>query len=244
MSIINESLKTNLKFLIDNYRYARDTQWNLSSPDSLKIDNHNLFNCFLTIECPSNTNYTVPVVCLKQLARLGYTGNFVFSMSMRFPRVVKHKCVSSFFKHVVYNKNHYALGIVKHEFFNGEVYYTYGNIIMDEDFNIILLPCVNIVESNGRTIEKAVLIVSPEIFNNPSKIIYKFMVKSFIPYVSNMEYMHIRSNPISLQSIVPVEIEIADTHKFIRKPFKPTEHLEEAGNMVLRNCIDNLVRKL
>lgn len=244
MSIINESLQRNLMFLIDNYRHARDLQGDICYPESLRIDNHNLFNCFLTIDCPSNTNYTVPVVCLNQLARLAYTGNFVFSMSMRCPRLEKHKCVSSFFKHIVLNKNHYALGIVKHEFFNGEVYYTYGNIIMDEDFNIILLPCVNIVESDVKTIKKAVLIVSPEVFNNPSKIIYKFMVKSFIPYMSNMESMPIRSNPISLQRRVPVEIEIADTHKFIRKPLKPTEHLEEAGNMVLRNCIDGLVRKL
>ena len=135
----------------------------------------------------------------------------------------------------------------------GEVYYGGKGIILDKDFNILLLctiVCKRIEYMRGQIMSyyKPIIHVSPQVFLKGESLICKSILKKIIPfYVSHnidsvSTHAYFRSN---IPEGTKPQILIDDVSKFIENPTKPTPQKcsDDVLNQLLIDNVDDVLNQ-
>lgn len=227
----------------------------------ITLDNHNAFNKLFVIDVSSN-EIEVPA-----FARLAV--EHVVSDNLKFPyithtskivipmyvntysqsRSTADSIVRGFFSKVNFNQRLQKVTTSK-----GEVYYGGKGIILDKDFNILLLctiVCRRMKNSGEQVMSyyKPTIHVSPQVFLKSKGLIDKFILKKIIPFYVSHNIDEI-STCSCFRSDIPKgtkpQILIDDVSKFIENPAKPTPQKcsDDVLNQILVDNVDDVLNQL
>lgn len=224
------------------------------------LDNHNVFNRLFVIDVSSD-EIEVPVfaksavesvISVKlEFPHTTHTSKIVIPMYVNTynqQRRTADSIVSDFFSRVDFNRRLQKVTTNK-----GEVYYGGRGIILDKDFNILLL-CTIVckkMEYRDRQVMsyyKPIIHVSPQVFLRGEGLIDKTILKKIIPfYVSHS--IGTVSTSTYFRSNIPEgtkpQILIDDVSKFIENPTKPTPQKcsDDVLNQLLVDNIDDVLNQ-
>lgn len=231
------------------------------------LDNHNAFNKLFVIDVSSN-EIEVPVFARAvvesvvsnnlEFPCITHTSKIVIPMYVNAysqSRRTADSIVSDFFSEVNFGQRLRKVTTSK-----GEVYYGGKGIILDKDFNILLLctiVCRRMEHSVGQVMSyyKPMIHVSPQVFLGSKGLIDKSILKKIIPfYVSHNIDLVNTSNLINtrtyFRSDIPEgtkpQILIDDVSKFIENPAKPTPQKcsDDVLNQILVDNVDDVLNQL
>lgn len=224
------------------------------------LDNHNVFNRLFVIDVSSD-EIEVPVFARSavesviggklEFPHTTHTGKVVIPMYVNTynqPRRTADSIVNAFFSRVDFNQRLQKVTTNK-----GEVYYGGRGIILDKDFNILLL-CTIVCKKMGyrdrqvMSYYKPIIHVSPQVFLRGEGLIDKTILKKIIPfYVShNIDtvgtHAYFRSD---IPEGTKPQILIDDVSKFIENPAKPTPQKcsDDVLNQLLVDNIDDVLNQ-
>ena len=224
------------------------------------LDKHNVFNRMLVIDVSSD-EIEVPVFVrsvVETTVRNGFehphtrqVGKIVIPMYVNTNNQSKRTAdsiVIGFFSRVDFSQRLQKVTTSK-----GEVYYGGKGIILDRDFNILLLctiVCRKIKYGGGQAMSyyKPIVHVSPQVFLRGESLMDKSILKKIIPfYIShNIDSVNTRAffrNDIP-EGTKP-QILIDDVNGFIEKPVKPTPQKcsDDVLNQLLIDNIDDVLNQ-
>lgn len=224
------------------------------------LDNHNAFNRLFVIDVSSD-EIEVPafarsvvenVVSDKlQFPHITHTSKIVIPMyvnTLNQSRRTADSIVNVFFSRVNFNQRLQKVTTNK-----GEVYYGGKGIILDNDFNILLL-CTIVckrMEDGGRQMMsyyKPIIHVSPQVLRGEG-LIAKSILKKVIPfYLSHNIYSVNTYNYFrcDIPEGTKPQILIDDVSKFIENPAKPTPQKcsDDMLNQILVDYADDVLNQL
>lgn len=130
----------------------------------------------------------------------------------------------------------------------GEVCYGGKGIILDENFNPLLM-CTLLTKirdyegENKRVYYRPVCYVHPKVFEEPTKLIHKGIITKLIPLYTNTEILtpNLYGNRLFLNCFEDkkVKVVIDNFDRFFTRPVKPTP--STCSNEVLNEClVDNI----
>ena len=135
----------------------------------------------------------------------------------------------------------------------GEVYYGNRGIILDKDFNILLLCTLACrrTEYRGRQVMsyyKPIIHVSPQVFLMGGGLIEKSILKRIIPFYVSQDIDPVCTNPDFVNDIpegTKPQILIDDVSKFIENPVKPTPQKcsDDVLNQILADNVDDVLNQ-
>ena len=224
------------------------------------LDKHNVFNKLFVIdvssdeiEVPVFARYSVESVIRNkfEFPFIKHVDKIVIPMYVNTPnqfRRTADSIVSDFFLNTNFNQRLQKVTTNK-----GDVYYGGKGIILDKDFNILLL-CTIVckkIEHRGEQVMsyyKPIIHVSPQVFLRGESLICKSILKKIIPfYVShNIDSITIHDY---FRSDIPEgtkpQILIDDVSKFIENPTKPTPQKcsDEVLNQLLIDNVDDVLNQ-
>lgn len=222
------------------------------------LDNHNAFNKLFVIDVSSD-EIEVPVFARSvvesvvrdklQFPHITHASKIVIPMyvntynkSMR----TADSIVKTFFSRVSFSQRLQKVTTNK-----GEVYYGGKGIILDKDFNILLLCTIVCKRMEYRGMQmmsyyKPMIHVSPQVFLRGEGLVDKSILKKIIPfYVSHN--INIVDTHVYFRSDIPEgtkpQILIDDVSKFIENPAKPTPQKcsDDMLNQILVDNIDDVL---
>ena len=133
----------------------------------------------------------------------------------------------------------------------GEVYYGSKGIILDKDFNILLLCTLACrrMEYRGRQVMsyyKPIIHVSPQVFLRDEGLIDKSILKKIIPFYLSQNIYQTCTNPDFVSDIpegTKPQILIDDISKLIERPVKPTpqKYSDDVLNQILADNADDVL---
>ena len=195
--------------------------------------NDNAFPAFLesNITCGAEVPTCIIPHC-DALLRKGYTKvGYTLSSGSDYEgrRVTHHKTVSTILQRFLYAENHTMR--IAHIITSKNVHY-FGcrGIILDSHYNPLLISTAELNLDSSRRI----LLTNPKckisyrIFDNPSELLEKTIIKQGIPFLSH--------NGVNVQygsdyKITYVDIEIGDFDYMVRRPSKPTISQMSSGSI-------------
>lgn len=227
----------------------------------ITLDNHNAFNRLFVIDVSSD-EIEVPVFA-RSVVESVVRGKLEFPYIIHTSKIVIPMYVNT------YNQSRRTADSIVNDFFSrvdfnqrlqkvttnkGEVYYGGKGIILDKDFNILLL-CTIVckrIEHRGRQVMsyyKPVVHVSPQVFLRGEGLVDKSILKKIIPfYVSHSigpvsTHAYFRSN---IPEGTKPQILIDDVSKFIENPAKPTPRKcsDEVLNQILADNADDVLDQI
>ena len=223
------------------------------------LNKHNAFNRLFVIDVSSD-EIEVPVfakpavesvISVKlQFPHATHTSKIVIPMYVNTynqQRRTADSIVSAFFR-VDFNQRLQKVTTNK-----GEVYYGGRGIILDKDFNILLLctiACKKIEYGDRQVMSyyKPIIHVSPQVFLRGEGLIDKTILKKIIPfYVSHN--ISIVSDRTYFRNDIPEgtkpQILIDDVSKFIENPVKPTPQKcsDDVLNQILADNVDDVLNQ-
>lgn len=134
----------------------------------------------------------------------------------------------------------------------GKTYYGQRGIIFNSEFNPILICSMKIKRVTGKdwkwVLHEPTIHVSPEVFLNNDDVLYKHILKKFIPYFLENGVPHMRPFPGNIiakdipTGTVP-KIVISDMGKYVISPVKPSPNTfsNESLNKILSDNIDEIL---
>ena len=135
----------------------------------------------------------------------------------------------------------------------GEVYYGNKGIILDKDFNILLLCTLACrrTEYRGRQVMsyyKPIIHVSPQVFLMGEGLIEKSILKRIIPFYVSQNIDPVCTNPDFVNDIpegTKPQILIDDVSKLIERPVKPTPQKcsDDVLNQILADNADDVLNQ-
>ena len=135
----------------------------------------------------------------------------------------------------------------------GEVYYGNRGIILDKDFNILLLCTLACrrTEYRGRQVMsyyKPIIHVSPQVFLMGGGLIEKSILKRIIPFYVSQDIDPVCTNPDFVNDIpegTKPQILIDDVSKLIENPVKPTPQKcsDDVLNQILADNVDDVLNQ-
>ena len=135
----------------------------------------------------------------------------------------------------------------------GEVYYGNKGIILDKDFNILLLCTLACrrTEYRGRRVMsyyKPIIHVSPQVFLMSEGLIEKSILKRIIPFYVSQNIDPVCTNPDFVNDIpeeTKPQILIDDVSKLIENPVKPTPQKcsDDVLNQILADNADDVLNQ-
>ena len=225
------------------------------------LDKHNAFNKLFVIdvssdeiEVPVFARFVVESVIRDKLEfpSINHVDKIVIPMytnTYNQLRRTADSIVSDFFL-----KTNFSHRLQKATTNKGEVYYGGKGIILDKDFNILLLctiVCKRIEHSGSQVMSyyKPVIHINPQVFLKRENLICKSILKKIIPfYVShNIDSV---TTYASFRSDIPEgtkpQILIDDVNKFIENPIKPTPQKcsNDVLNQLLMDNVDDVLNQL
>ena len=224
------------------------------------LDKHNVFNKLFVIDVSSD-EIEVPVfakpavesvISVKlQFPRATHTSKIVIPMYVNTynqQRRTADSIVNVFFSRVDFNQRLQKVTTNK-----GEVYYGGRGIILDKDFNILLLctiVCKKIEYGDRQVMSyyKPIIHVSPQVFLRGEGLIDKTILKKIIPFYVSHNIGTV-STSTYFRSDIPEgtkpQILIDDVSKFIENPTKPTPQKcsDSVLNQLLVDNIDDVLNQ-
>ena len=135
----------------------------------------------------------------------------------------------------------------------GEVYYGNRGIILDKDFNILLLCTLACrrTEYRGRQVMsyyKPIIHVSPQVFLMGGGLIEKSILKRIIPFYVSQDIDLVCTNPDFVNDIpegTKPQMLIDDVSKLIENPVKPTPQKcsDDVLNQILADNVDDVLNQ-
>ena len=223
------------------------------------LDNHNAFNRLFVIDVSSD-EIEVPVFArsvvesvVRDKLELPYThtSKIVIPMYVNTynqSRRTADSIVNDFFSIVNFNQRLQKVTTNK-----GEVYYGGKGIILDKDFNILLLctiVCRRMEHGDGQVMSyyKPVIHVSPQVFLRGEGLVNKSILKKIIPFYVFHNIGSVRTHAY-FRSDIPEgtkpQILIDDVSKFIENPAKPTPQKcsDDVLNQILADNVDDVLNQ-
>ena len=238
-------------------RYDNTAAHDVTNPETT-LDNHNVYNRLFVIDVSSD-ELEVPVfakpavesvISVKlQFPHATHTSKIVIPMYVNTynqQRRTADSIVSAFFR-VDFNQRLQKVTTNK-----GEVYYGGRGIILDKDFNILLLctiACKKIEYGDRQVMSyyKPIIHVSPQVFLSGEGLIDKSILKKIIPfYLSQNIGLIYTANPDFVSDIpegTKPQILIDDVSKLIENPVKPTpqKYSDDVLNQILADNADDVL---
>lgn len=227
---ISEQYRENLISCIRNSGTAENDQ-------NIKYDNQGVFNHILQFKINTKESFELPIYnrlscetkVLKYLDKYGDNENFISNINILQPlpvnsQILSFKSAAPFIKRG-FTLIHPSCGVMK-SVIQDNIYYITKGIILDKDFNILLIGTITYDKNtnNNFKVSKSNLYVSPKVFINIDKPIEKHIVNKLLPtYYSNgpLPYIVAR-NGIENSRDVPINVEIKDLDYLIISPSAPS----------------------
>ena len=222
------------------------------------LDNHNVFNRLFVldvssdeIEVPVFAKSAVESVVIDKLEfpYVSHVNKIIIPMYVNAytqSRRTADSIVGEFFSGVDFNRRLQKVITNK-----GEVYYGGKGIILDKDFNILLLCTLACrrMEYRGRQVMsyyKPIIHVSPQVFLKGDGLIDKSILKKIIPFYLSQNICQTCANPDFVSDIpegTKPQILIDDVSKLIERPVKPTpqKYSDDVLNQILADNADDVL---
>lgn len=225
------------------------------------LDNHNVFSKLFVIDVSSD-EIEVPTFARSavesvvrdklQFPHMANISKVVIPMYVsgyNQTRRTADSIVGNFFLEVDFNKRLQKVTTNK-----GEVYYGGRGIILDKDFNILLLctiVCRKMVQMGIQVMSyyKPVIHVSPQVFLSGDGLIDKHILKKVIPFYVSHSISSVGTHAY-FRSDIPEgtkpQILIDDVSKFIENPIKPTPQKcsDDVLNQILVDNVDDVLNQI
>ena len=217
---------------------------------SLSLDKNNVFRKNLIVDI-SNDRIEIPVLARNFFENI-ISDNIQFSTITTIKKIIlplydntpvkEFKTFSNIINHL-FTKMSYSQRLQRIVTYSGEEYYGGKGIILDKDFNPLLL-CTLIAEkdtsSDTMIYKKAICYISPKVFLEPNNLINRGIIKKIIPfYSSNNIYCECYSYGFNSNLDRRVKIIIDNFDNFFTEPIKPTP--STCSDEILNKClIDNI----
>ena len=222
------------------------------------LDNHNAFNRLFVIDVSSD-EIEVPVFArsaVESVVRdrlkfpyVSHVNKIIIPMYVNTytqSRRTADSIVGEFFSKVNFNQRLQKVITNK-----GEVYYGGKGIILDKDFNILLLCTLACrrMEYGGRQVMsyyKPIIHVSPQVFLRGEGLIDKSILKKIIPFYLSQNIYPVCTIPNFVSDIpegTKPQILIDDVSKLIENPVKPTpqKYSDDILNQILADNADDVL---
>lgn len=224
------------------------------------LDNHNAFNRLFVIDVSSD-EIEVPVFAKSavesvirdklEFPYVSHVNKIVIPMYVNTYTQLKRTAdciVREFFSEVNFDKRLQKVITNK-----GEVYYGSKGIILDKDFNILLLctlACRRMEYRDRQVMSyyKPIIHVSPQVFLRGEGLIEKSILKKIIPFYVSQNIDPIWNNPGFVNDIpegTKPQILIDDVSKLIENPVKPTPQKcsDDVLNQILADNADDVLNQ-
>lgn len=224
------------------------------------LDNHNAFNRLFVIDVSSD-EIEVPVFAKSavesvirdklEFPYVSHVNKIVIPMYVNTYTQLKRTAdciVMEFFSGVNFDKKLQKVITNK-----GEVYYGSKGIILDKDFNILLLctlACRRMEYRDRQVMSyyKPIIHVSPQVFLRGEGLIEKSILKKIIPFYVSQNIDPIWTNPGFVNDIpegTKPQILIDDVSKLIENPVKPTPQKcsDDVLNQILADNADDVLNQ-
>lgn len=234
--------------------------YNVNHTDTT-LDNHNVFNKLFVIDVSSD-EIEVPVFAKSvveveirnklQLPHIIPTSKIVIPMYVNTynrSRRTANNIVKDFFSEVDFNRRLQKITTTR-----GNIYYGGKGIILDKDFNILLLCtiiCRKIEYGNEHMMSyyKPIVHVSPQVFLKSSDLVNRFILSEIIPFYISHSIDTINTLTYCRSDIpkgTKPQILIDDVNKFIENPIKPTPQKcsDSVLNQILIDNIEDVLNQL
>lgn len=234
---------------------STDTVPYLQSANSVKhnnhnscIENHNVFKKFLVFDCYGEDDFTIPTLFSNFVSSQHQDGidRFIKPLYNSNTSSILHKGPTTIMREF-YRKDKTEFGCHRCTTAKNEVYYILGNILFDEDFNVLMMPCYDIINVEGSLYIKGITFrLSNRVFGASDNIatMSNFIVKKLIPYLGEekrfMQYYTGRLQ--AWAQPIPVKMEIEDLSRFTCQPSQPSENFDEEIDIMLKVLADDIVK--
>ena len=228
--------------------------------DETTLNNHNAFNRLFVIDVSSD-EIEVPVFAesaVESVIRdklefpyVSHVNKIIIPMYVNTYTQLKRTAdciVREFFSGVNFDKRLQKVITNK-----GEVYYGNKGIILDKDFNILLLCTLACrrAEYRGRQVMsyyKPIIHVSPQVFLMGEGLIEKSILKRIIPFYVSQNIGPVCTNPDFVNDTpegTKPQILIDDVSKLIENPVKPTPQKcsDDVLNQILADNADDVLNQ-
>ena len=228
--------------------------------DETTLNNHNAFNRLFVIDVSSD-EIEVPVFAesaVESVIRdklefpyVSHVNKIIIPMYVNTYTQLKRTAdciVREFFSGVNFDKRLQKVITNK-----GEVYYGSKGIILDKDFNILLLctlACRRMKYRDRQVMSyyKPIIHVSPQVFLRGEGLIKKSILKKIIPFYVSQNIVPIWTNPGFVNDIpegTKPQILIDDVSKLIENPVKPTPQKcsDDVLNQILADNADDVLNQ-
>lgn len=253
MAKLSDTIQLYIDSLADDILYCNDAK-PLYGESTRKVDicNHDVFNKFFIIDIKEGRDTQVPIlfssyVVSKNIA--DRTTRFIKPLYVGSTFQGMHRGFSSILKQM-YSCNFISTGCTEQNTNKGEKYYTYGNILFDNSFSPLIVPCYNIrfINASHYNVTEIVFKISNSIFDSEAKHIE--MAKSYIsskiiPYLAGNKVQKAcmtNSNIKSWMDNVPIRVEIGDISDYVCRPAAPSDNFQEEANAILNVMIDDILK--
>ena len=244
--------------LIGVFHGNDDTTTNDVTNKETTLDNHNAFNRLFVIDVSSD-EIEVPVFAKSAVESVvidrlkfpdtSHVNKIIIPMYVNTytqSRRTADSIVGEFFSRVNFNQRLQKVITNK-----GEVYYGSKGIILDKDFNILLLCTLACRRMKYKGIQvmsyyKPIIHVSPQVFLKGEGLIDKSILKKIIPFYVSQNIGPVYTNPNFVSDIpegTKPQILIDDVSKLIENPVKPTpqKYSDDVLNQILADNADDVL---
>ena len=228
--------------------------------DETTLNNHNAFNRLFVIDVSSD-EIEVPVFAKSAVESIvgdklkfpyvSHVNKIIIPMYVNIytqSRRTADSIVVEFFSRVDFNQRLQKVITNK-----GEVYYGGKGIILDKNFNILLLCTLACrrMEYRGRQVMsyyKPIIHVSPQVFLRSEGLINKSILKKIIPFYVSQNIGQVHSSYDFISDIpegTKPQILIDDVSKLIENPVKPTPQKcsDDVLNQILADNADDVLNQ-
>lgn len=204
---------------------------------NIEYDNQGVFNHILQFKINTKESFELPIYnrmsyetkVLMYIDKYDNNEDFISNINILQPlpvnsQILSFKSAAPFIKRG-FTLKYSPYGVMK-SVIQDNIYYITKGIILDKDFNILLIGTITYDKNtnNNFKVSKSNLYVSPKVFINIDKPIEKHIVNKLLPtYYSNgpLPYIVAR-NGIEYSRDVPINVEIKDPDYLIISPSAPS----------------------
>lgn len=251
MAELSNDVKGFILGLADNILNPIDTNLTGCEVSNANIINNNVFTKFLIIDCRWGKGNVIPTLFSQSVMSNLIESDVQRNIKQLYSNIVNftnHRGMTSILKYMHHNISTHQ-GCIKHSTAKGEVYYTYGNILFDYDFNPLLIPCfeTRTTEEGLWTVEKVIYKISKSLYTNKEGIdmARKFITTKLVPYVAGIQCISCCYTGSSVDNIysysIPVKVEIEDLSGFVCSPMEPSSNFNEEANAILDALIEDIL---
>lgn len=250
MAELSSSIKSYIRGMSEYVRHVYSLNSNCENNYDTGIINHNVFNKFFIIDIIGENNFIVPTLYVKEVL-----DSFITSGTKKFIKQlynfnggsINHRGLTTVLKYM-YNNHHDPNECVKHRI-KDSYYYSFGNILLDKDFNPLIIPCyeVEILEDRRWTVKRIVYKISNSLYLDRVTgidVAKKFIISKMIPYLAGLgiiPYCNTGASYIDYQYDLPISIEIESLEKFTCCPTEPSANFQAEANAILNALIEDIL---